>query len=63
MKAKDHFASEEEFEEFLELADAGARSVAEVDFVTEMIERQEQYGLDVFISTSQLEWLQRLANK
>ncbi len=63
MKAKDFFESEEAFEELLELADSGARSVSETDFVCGMIERQEEYGLDTFITESQLEWLRKLAAK
>ena len=61
-KAKDFFDSEEEFQTLLEKADSGARSETERDFVADMIEREDSYGRDVFISEAQIEWLRRLAN-
>ena len=62
-RARDFFEEESDFEELLEKADSGARSAGDREFVENMIEYQEMYGLNTFISEAQLEWLQRLADK
>lgn len=64
-KFSDFYEDEEEVSTLLEAADSGAsRSSKDTqEFVDDTIERFEAYGLDAFISQSQLEWLKSLAEK
>lgn len=59
----DYFADDEDYEEVLEKASRAAQGNERADeFVDEMIELFEQYGRKAFISESQMDWLQRLAD-
>ncbi len=60
-RARDFFEDESSFEEMLEEADSNARSESDREFVTDMIEFSETYGLQTFMTHRQYEWLKRLA--
>ena len=56
------FYDYEEFEELLERADFSAIGEWEMNFVADMIDKFEQYGLNTYISDKQQEMLEKLAN-
>lgn len=62
-RARDFFEDEADFEELLEAASSGARNMSDTEFVTDMIEFQETYGLQTFMSYAQYERLKNLAER
>lgn len=65
-RARDFFDDEADFEEMLEAADKNVSQTEDrvaYDFVQDMIEFQETYGLQTFMTQAQYDWLQRLSGK
>ena len=60
-RVQDHY-EESEFEELLESARMNAANDWEEQFVADMKDRYGQYGRRMFISDSQQETLERIAN-
>jgi|PlaIllAssembly_1097288.scaffolds.fasta_scaffold3099684_1 hypothetical protein len=52
-----------DFEELLSDASAAASTQWEMDFVEELEERYEIYGVDMFLSDKQSDVLERIANQ
>ena len=52
-----------DFEELLSDASASASTQWEMDFVEELEERYEIYGVDMFLSDKQSDVLERIANQ
>jgi len=53
----------DEFEEILDNANIGASTDVETDFVDDMIEKFQEYGMDTYVSQKQLDWLLKLTDK
>ena len=62
MKAGDHFETPKEFDDMIEQAEMNASTGWEVDFVSDMRERFDQYALESFLSEPQLTILQKIAD-
>lgn len=61
-KLEDFITDDDEFEELLDLAMANARSDRAEEFCSDLEEKFEKYGLKMFMSQSQWNWLERLAD-
>ncbi len=61
MRASDHFESEAEFLAALEAAEENAISSFDMGFVSDLTQKAEKYGLEVFMSEAQYETLKRIA--
>ena len=61
-KLLDHFDSVVEFEELLAEADEQAVTTWQEDFVSDMKDRYEQYGTEMYLSDPQKDVLERIAN-
>ena len=55
--------SGKQFEQLLKDAEAGAETEREEDFVDDMKQRFEEYGMRMFLSDAQEEWLKDLAGR
>ena len=53
--------SRKQFEQLLKDAEAGAETEREEDFVADMQQRFEEYGMRMYLSDAQEEWLKDLA--
>lgn len=60
-KVQDHY-THGEFEEILDDAEMNAANDWEEEFVSDMKQKFEQYGIRMFISERQIEIIERIAN-
>jgi hypothetical protein len=49
-----------DFEQLLADAESQAKSEREQEFVSEIVEKYEKYGADMFLSGAQRDWLERI---
>jgi hypothetical protein len=49
-----------DFEQLLYDAESQAKSEREQEFVAEIVDKYDKYGSDMFLSTAQREWLERI---
>lgn len=62
-RARDHFDDDRGLRIMLSDAAEGAKTEREMEFVGGLQERYEKYGVGMYLSTSQLDWLERLADR
>lgn len=60
MKVNDFYPIKGDFAELLSDAQMSARTDWEVQFTEDMVKRFDEYGMDMFLSRSQLENLERI---
>ena len=60
MKVSDYYPIKGDFAELLSDAQMSASTDWEVQFTEDMVKRFDEYGMDMFISQSQLENLERI---
>lgn len=63
MRAKDFFKNEQAFSTLLDDAEDKADNEWEMNFVSSMIAKYEDYGMETFLSDDQLQSLHRIADK
>jgi len=61
-KVRDHFDDEADFERLLDDADRYAAGEWQEEFVSDLRDRFEEYGMGMYLSDRQLEILERIAN-
>lgn len=54
---------EDEFQELLDQAELNASRGKDIDFVDGVVHRFAEYGMEVFLSDSQLSWLKDIAGE
>ena len=62
-KVRDLYPSIEEFETLLSDADDNIQTDWEINFVEDMFDRYKKYGREMYLSESQKEQLERIAEK
>lgn len=55
--------TDQEFEDLLDVADDQASGRKEQDFVSDMRDKFVEWGVEMFLSEAQQEWLERIANR
>lgn len=60
---KDHFDDVDEFEQLLNQAQSQANSQKEMSFCADLVSKFDEYGLNTYLSDSQLAWLKRIAGE
>lgn len=60
-RLSDYEYTSDDFEELLDDADLNATKAASLNFVSDMREKFEEFGHDMYLSPKQLEWLKKLA--
>lgn len=55
--------TDKEFADLLGSAEDGATTGWEMNFTSDLRDKWDQYGLDMFISEKQIEHLEKIANK
>ena len=55
--------SRKQFEQLMKDAEAGAETEREENFVQDIQQRFEEYGMRMYLSDAQEEWLKDLANR
>ncbi len=53
----------DEFEELLERALDSAKYAGERDFLAQLVERFEEYGMRMFLTQKQWDWLESIAER
>lgn len=56
-----HFDDETEFEECLNRADSATCGRKEMEFIDDLKEKWEEYGVRMFLSYKQADWLKKIA--
>lgn len=62
-RIQDHFASGDAFEEALASADDNVRTDREAEFLADLSESWDKYGMRAALSQAQYDWLMRLADR
>ena len=60
-KLEEFYDDEDEFDALLCKADTNCDTAVEDNFVSDMINKFEKYRLQMFITTKQINWLEKLA--